>query len=114
MDWRSFWEFFPIISFLGIKLQKIEKKITNEKNCNEVQNLVWNETRIPHASKEAKLFVVSSSTSDLKKNELSWVIDYGATQHMTSNRILTQLNHLSILVMILATKYKAVRKLQLN
>jgi hypothetical protein len=114
MDWRSFWEIFSIVSFLGIKLQKFEKRIANEKNCNEVQNLVWNETRIPHASNEAKLFVVSSSTSDLKKNELSWVIDYGATQHMTSNRILTQLNLMSILVMILATKYKAVRKLQLN
>jgi hypothetical protein len=47
-------------------------------------------------------------------NEFSWIIDYGATQHMTRNRILTQLNLLSILVMILATKYKAVRKLQLN
>jgi hypothetical protein len=114
MDWRSFWEIVSIVSFLGIKFLKIEKIIANETNCNKVQNFVWNETRIPNASNEAKLFVVSLSTYDLKKNESSWVTDYGATQHMTRNRILAQLNLLSILVMILATKYKAVRKLQLN
>jgi hypothetical protein len=89
---------------------KLKKELELRKIAMRFKILFEMKQEYPHASNQAKLFAVSSSTSDLKKNELSWVIDYGATQHMTSNRILTQLNLLSILVMILATKYKAVRK----
>jgi hypothetical protein len=31
------------------KLSKHQIKIWNEKKCNETQNLIWNETKVPHA-----------------------------------------------------------------
>jgi len=44
MDQRNLWEIVSITSFLSIKL-----KFANEKKCNETQNLIWNETKVPHA-----------------------------------------------------------------
>jgi hypothetical protein len=44
MDQRKLWEIVSIASFLSIKL-----KIANEKKCNEIPNLILNETKVPHA-----------------------------------------------------------------